>query len=93
MSNSFFTAALAAGAALLALWTHVRFPALAPERMGKTMLHAALAFVLLLATPAAGASLVTFAGIFLLLLPALVYALLSAIWVLRLAQGALGLNR
>jgi hypothetical protein len=35
----------------------------------------------------------TFASIFFLLLPALVYALLSMLWVLRLAQTALGLSR
>jgi hypothetical protein len=93
MSNGLFTSALTAGAALLALWTHARYPALAPERTGSTLLHAALAFVLLVATPAAGASLATFAGIFLVLLPALVYALLSTIWVLKLAQAALGLTR
>ena len=35
MSNGTFVLVLAAGAALLAMWTHVRFPSLAPERIGR----------------------------------------------------------
>ena len=42
MSNDMFVLALAVGAALLALWIHARFPALAPERMPRTLLHAGL---------------------------------------------------
>jgi hypothetical protein len=94
MSNALFVVALAAGAALLAGWTHTRFPGLAPERMGTTLLHAGVAFVLLKLTPGLGDSPVAmFAGIFLFVLPALVYALLSSIWVLKLAQTALGMSR
>lgn len=94
MSNEMFVLALAAGAGLLAVWIHARFPGLAPERMGKTLLHAGVAFVLLKLTPGLGDSAVAmFAGVFLFVLPALVYALVCSIWVLKLAQTALGVSR
>ncbi len=76
MSKELFIFALAAGAALLAMWIYTRFPKLAPERMGKTLLHTGIAFVLLQLTPGLDSSAAMFAGIFLFVLPALVYALL-----------------
>ena len=94
MSKELFVLALAVGAALLAVWTHARFPKLAPERMGKTLLHTGVAFVLLKLTPGLGDStLAMFPGVFLILLSALVYGLLCSIWVLKLAQTALGVPR
>ena len=93
MSNGTFVLALAAGAGLLAMWVHVRFPSLAPERLGRTILHAATAFALLKLTAVFGESPTAFALVFLIVLPALVYALLCAIWVLQHAQTALGLSR
>jgi hypothetical protein len=94
MSHATFLCALMVGAALLALWVHARFPALAPDRLGRTMLHAAVAYMVLRFTiDMFDATASTFASIFFLLLPALVYALLSMLWVLRLAQTALGLSR
>ena len=94
MSNGIFVLALAAGAGLIAIWIHARFPGLAPDRMGKTVLHAVIAFALLQLMPGlSGSTVVLFAGVFLLVLPALVYALLCSIWVLKLAQTALGLQR
>ena len=94
MSNSTFVLALAAGAGLLALWVHVRFPSLAPERLGRTILHAATAFALLKLAALSGEGSTTVAiTLFALVLPALVYALLCTIWVLQQAQSALGLSR
>ena len=93
MSNSTFVLVLAAGAGLLAMWVHTRFPSLAPERLGKTILHAATAFALLKLTSTFGESSTAFAAVFLFVLPALVYALLCTIWVLQQAQAALGLSR
>jgi hypothetical protein len=94
MSKEMFVLALAAGAGLLAMWIYARFPGLAPARVGKTALHAGLAFALLMLTPALGGSvLASFALAFLFVLPALVYALLSTLWVLKLAQSALGASR
>jgi ABC-type uncharacterized transport system permease subunit len=93
MSNGTFVLVLATGAALLAMWTHVRFPSLAPERIGRTVMHSAGAFVLLkfAASVEGGASVLV--PLFLLVLPALVYALLCVIWVIQHAQTALGLSR
>jgi hypothetical protein len=94
MSNGLFVLALAVGAGLLAMWIHARFPGLAPERLGRTMLHTGAAFVLLNLTPALGEGAVAmFTGVFLFILPALVYALLCSIWMLRHAQTALGASR
>jgi hypothetical protein len=94
MSNSMFVLALAVGAALLAAWIHARFPALAPERLGRTMLHTGVAFALLRLLPGVGESpLTAFAAILLFVLPALVYALLCAIWMLKHVQTAMGVSR
>lgn len=93
MSNSTFVLVLAAGAGLLAMWVHARFPSLAPERLGRTILHAATAFALLKLTSMFGESTTAFAVVFLFVLPALVYALLCTIWILQQAQTALGLSR
>ena len=44
MSKELFALALAIGAGLVAMWAYVRFPGLAPTKMGKTLLHAGAAF-------------------------------------------------
>ncbi len=93
MSNSTFVLVLAAGAALLALWVHVRFPSLAPERLGRTVLHAATAFALVKMTSMFPESATGLTVVFLFALPALVYALLCTIWVLQHAQTAFGQSR
>jgi hypothetical protein len=94
MSNGLFLLALTAGAALLAMWLHARVPSLAPERIGLLIVNAAAAFVLLKLTAAFGAGSTTaFATVLLLVLPALTYALLCTIWVLKHAQAALGVSR
>jgi ABC-type uncharacterized transport system permease subunit len=93
MSNSTFVLVLAAGAALLALWVHTRFPSLAPERLGRTIIHAATAFGLVKMTSMFGESTTGLAVVFLFVLPALVYALLCTLWVLQQAQTALGHSR
>jgi hypothetical protein len=92
-----FLAVLTLGAGLLALWINSRFPKLAPERIWTAVVHvlaALLAGQVLVPTlshavpdvgPAAQALLITFA----IGLPALVYALLASIWVIRIAQGAM----
>ena len=92
MSNTTFMLVLAGGAGVLALWLHVRFPALAPERLGRSLLHAGLAFGVLQLAPHVGWA-GAFLGLFLIVLPAVVYALLCSIWVLKHFQTALGLSR
>ena len=94
MPIELFVLAVALGAALLAAWTYVRFPAWAPQRLGRTVVHVAIAFVLLQLAPSITSSPVAaFASIFLLLLPALVYAFLCTLWLLKFAQQALGMSR
>jgi len=94
MSNELFVLALGVGAALLAVWIHARYPGLAPERMRKTLIHVGAAFVLVKLTPSLGASSWTvFAGVFLLVLPVLVYLLLCTLWMLKHAQAMLGVSR
>ena len=94
MSKEMFALALAVGAGLVAMWAYVRFPALAPAKMGKTLLHTGAAFALLELTPGLGGSVgARFALVFLFILPALVYALLCSLWMLKHAQTALGLSR
>jgi hypothetical protein len=92
-----FLAVLTLGAGLLALWINSRFPKLAPEGIWTAVVHVgaailagqvlvpALSHAMPSLSPAAQALLITFA----LGLPALVYALLASIWVIRIAQGAL----
>jgi hypothetical protein len=94
MSNEMFVLALAAGAGLLAVWVYARFPGLAPARLVKTLLHTCAAFVLLQLTPGlSGSAPAKFVLVFLFVLPVLVYALLCTLWVLKLAQSALGVSR
>ena len=91
MSKEMFAVALAIGAGLVAMWAYVRFPGLAPTKMGKTLLHAGAAFGLLQLTPGLGGSVgASFALVFLFVLPALTYALLCTLWMLKHAQSALG---
>ena len=65
---------------------------LAPERLPRTLLHAVLAFAVLTATPSLLDESAPLKGIFLIVLPALVYALLGTIWMLRQAQTAFGMR-
>lgn len=85
---------LAAGAGSLALWTHVRFPSLAPERLLPAVAHIGLAMLLLNLTPTAlESSLNLYLALFGLVFPSLVYAFLAAVWMLRLVQTSLGFQR
>ncbi|HWG55140.1 MAG TPA: hypothetical protein VNT58_01325 [Gaiellaceae bacterium] len=90
MSNLVFAISLVVGAALLALWLDVRFP-----RQGLTLQrivgHAIVALLLVHLAPGGSASpALSLAIVFALVLPALVYLWLTAVWFVRLAQGALG---
>jgi hypothetical protein len=94
MSSSTFLLVLTGGAGLLAIWIHARFPSLAPERMGHALVHALMAFALLKLTATVGpGSFTVFVTVVFLVLPALVYALLCTIWILKHAQAALGVGR
>ena len=89
MAGSVFVVVLPVGAALLAGWLDWRFEARRPESPVLRVGHGiAAAFVLELATRVlvhfAAAPLVgEMAVLFLIFLPSLVYAFLSALWIVR----------
>ncbi|MDX6438560.1 MAG: hypothetical protein QOF45_1143 [Gaiellaceae bacterium] len=92
MSNSAFVFVLAAGAGVLALWIHARLPKIAPEHVGKTLLHTGLAFALLRLMPGVQESpVMAVVAVVVVVLPALTYALLCSIWMLRHVQTAMGI--
>jgi hypothetical protein len=92
MSVELFVAALAAGAALLALWVYVRFPRSAPSSVLRTVAHLGLAGVVLFCfvPETDGSPSAAFGAAFLIVLPGLVYVFLASIWMLRLMQAATG---
>jgi hypothetical protein len=83
------------GAALLALWTDERFPRLAPASLSRRIVHmgvsiAAAQFVAPTAMRLLGSSTpMLLAGLVAVFLPALVYAFLTSVWVLRQLASAL----
>jgi hypothetical protein len=94
MSVELFVAALALGAALLALWLYARFPSLAPKSAAWTLVNLVAAGLVLYLVPDASSSLeAAVRTAFLLVLPGLVYVFLASIWMLRLMQNATGLSR
>jgi len=86
-----------AGAVSLALWAHVRAGRLAPENARGCLLHAGVALVLCrVISPIAGGMLtgtgrpeLRFIAVIGVALPALTYALLSFVWLIRLMQGTM----
>jgi hypothetical protein len=89
-----FLILFALGAGAIALWIHVRFPKLAPETMMKVGLHVGAAWVVGDAMLAAGGSMASgLVSVFLFYLPALVYCLLTAIWILQFLQQAVARQR
>lgn len=86
---------LACGAALLALWSYVRWPGAAPRSFRGAILHVLLAFGLLqlgtLPLEAAAGSSTGVAVLALLgvILPVLTFAFLASLWVMRLFADAL----
>ena len=79
MNGATLLMALLTGAAVLALWVHVRFPQLAPTGFPARLLAAASAFVLVATLPVA-ATVVSLVGF---LLPALAFSFLTALWLLQ----------
>jgi hypothetical protein len=92
-----FLTALTVGAGAIALWINFRFPNLAPEGIWWAVIHVGAAILVgqvllpgfLPLIPETNAVVRALVITFLLGLPALIYALLASIWVIRIAQGAL----
>jgi hypothetical protein len=95
MSFAAFLLFLATGAALLAAWVIDRFPEHSPNQLRPALIHFTISLALVWAAPnavgpvAAGGPLIALAAVFPLLLLPLVYAWLSAAWVLRLIHKAI----
>ena len=102
MSVGVFVVFLAVGAGLLALWFDSRFPTLAPESLRQAVLHVCAAFLIgrvvvplvlpaiVERTPEAALAVAVVA----VALPAVAYAFLAGVWVLKLMYGTLrGLPR
>jgi hypothetical protein len=86
---------LALGAALLALWSYVRWPDVAPKSFGRAIVFVLLAFGLLqLGTLPLDAAVGASPGLVVLallgvILPVLTFAFLAALWVMRLFADAI----
>jgi hypothetical protein len=86
---------LALGAALLALWSYVRWPGAAPGSFRGAIVRALLAFGLLqLGTVPLDAAAGTSTGVVVLavlgvILPVLTFAFLASLWIMRLFADAL----
>jgi hypothetical protein len=75
------------GAAAVAFWLDARFPRLAPRTLIGRMAAALAATFLLRAAPVdAGSRAAFLASLFGAVFPALVFSLLSALWLLRLLR-------
>ena len=89
-----FVAALALGAALLAIWAVVRFPNLGPETLTGALAQITVAFLSgLIVVPigmksalAWDATLGPLAAVFVFALPGLLYLFLASLWAMRVLQ-------
>jgi hypothetical protein len=99
VSPTIFVLFLALGAAIVALWIELRFPALAPVTLRASLVHAAVAFLALVAVPVAfdpmlavgDSPIVVLVALFGGVFPVLVYAFLTLTWLVKpLARGLPG---
>jgi hypothetical protein len=86
-------------AAMLALWVDGRLGERSPRSLVTVLAHAAAAFVVVkiaasVAVPlfSPAAFLRTMAALFLIVMPAWVYAFLATLWTLKLVRGAASLR-
>jgi hypothetical protein len=88
---------IALGAAAIALWIDVRFPGIAPRNYRGILIHAALAVAAGQLLVPAGLRFVqgldshalTLVGVFGIAFPAIIYALLVGVWMIKTAQNHL----
>jgi hypothetical protein len=85
---------IAVGAALLALWTDARFPALVPRDLRSALIRLVAAFAIgYVAGPAVayavGAGVAPGVALLVLVLPTLVLIFLAALWAIRVLQTML----
>lgn len=89
MSVAVFLVALLVGAGALALWIDVRFPDLAPSdprgRLTAALIAVALVSIVPVSTAGGAATMVSLLGV---VLPAMCFALLTTLWLLRMVAAA-----
>lgn len=101
MGETMFVGILLLGAASIALWLSIRFPAITPETIGRITVHLGVSVLALVLVPLGTGIVIRFGeglelrmlAIFAVAFPALVYALLVGVWVIRMAQAAFGSGR
>lgn len=92
MSAQLYSVVFLVGALALALWTRARFPHLAPAGLRGAVIHVGVAMIAgQVLTPIAlhlleGSTNIVLVGVFAVALPALVYTLLAAVWLLQLLR-------
>jgi hypothetical protein len=96
MSLTVFAVSLVLGAGAIAVWITVRFPKLTPDGLRPVLIHVGVAMLLAQLVPfgillpiSGSAAVQLIAGIFVVALPVLIYTLVAAIWLVRIAQNAL----
>ena len=95
MTTEMFLIALGVGSALIAFWLALRFPERGPGDFQRALLHVGLAIGCGWFAGDVFAALVSFGyfvvvtGVFVVVLPVLVYTFLASAWLLRLAHDAL----
>ena len=98
MITDVFAVLFVAGAAAIAVWTVMRRPAWAPDDYRSALIHIGFSMVAMyvlvpevkMVLGVVPEPFRAHISLFVLLLPALVYRLVSMIWLLRLAQSSLG---
>ncbi len=95
MALGTFISVITTGCALLAAWCYVRWPQAAPGTLARVMLHAILGFAALQAGARALGFLIGLSealaplAVLGIVVPALTYAFLAALWFMRLFAGML----
>jgi hypothetical protein len=90
MDPESFVIALVLGAAALALWTDLRFPGLGPRSITARLVNAGIAALVVIVAPVPSQpGMLQILAVLGLFLPALGYAFLTGLWLLRSLQGAL----
>jgi hypothetical protein len=84
------------GAGAIALWIDVRFPRLAPQELGKAVLHIVASVAVVYASSpimqmvtASDDPRIVLLGVFTIGFPSVVYCLLAGIWLIKVAQRML----
>jgi hypothetical protein len=97
MAVPFMVLLIGLGAGALALWVDARFPRLAPTEMRPALIHVGISIVIAqLVVPIGMRALLgletavgTLLAVFAVAFPAIVYALLAGLWVIKLTTGVL----